>query len=191
MTTLICTHSDAMDGPALRVSMAHMPFRKEIQSPTTAGPESEPAFRVLRKFRRMFNTVRGHFQQVEKKVGVGGAQVWALGVIYKQPGIGINALAAAMDVHQTTASNLVKSLIKTNMVQAQKNGKDKRTVQLFVLPDGQRVLLSAPGPFSGVLPHALSQLDEATLDRLDTDLSTLLKLLDSDKAAEKIPLAQM
>ncbi len=171
--------------------MAHMPLKKEIQSPTTASPESEPAFRVLRKFRRVFNTVRTHFQQVEKKVGVGGAQVWALGVIYKQPGIGINALAAAMDVHQTTASNLVKSLIKTNMVQAQKNGKDKRTVQLFVLPEGQRVLLCAPGPFSGVLPHALSQLDEATLDRLDTDLSTLLKLLDSDKAAEKIPLAQM
>ncbi len=96
MTTLICTHSDAMDGPALRVSMAHMPFRKEIQSPTTASPESEPAFRVLRKFRRVFNTVRGHFQQVEKKVGVGGAQVWALGVIYKQPGIGVNALAAAI-----------------------------------------------------------------------------------------------
>jgi DNA-binding MarR family transcriptional regulator len=96
-----------------------------------------------------------------------------------------------MDVHQTTASNLVKSLVHTNMVQAQKNGKDKRTVQLFVLPDGQRVLLSAPGPFSGVLPHALSRLDEATLERLETDLSTLLKLLDSDKAAEKIPLAQM
>ena len=93
-----------------------MPLKKEIQSPTTASPESEPAFRVLRKFRRVFNTVRTHFQLVEKKVGVGGAQVWALGVIYKQPGIGINALAAAMDVHQTTASNLVKSLVHTNMV---------------------------------------------------------------------------
>ena len=54
-----------------------MPLKKEIQSPTTASPESEPAFRVLRKFRRVFNTVRTHFQLVEKKVGVGGAQVWA------------------------------------------------------------------------------------------------------------------
>lgn len=122
---------------------------------------------------------------------MGGAQVWALGVIYKQPGIGINALASAMDVHQTTASNLVKLLIKTNMVQAQKNGKDKRTVQLFVLPDGQRVLLAAPGPFSGLLPHALNRLDLATLERLEADLNTLLQLLDSDKASEKIPLAQM
>lgn len=168
-----------------------MPVQKEIQSPTTATAESELAFRVLRKFRRVFNTVRTHFQQVEKKVGVGGAQVWALGVIYKQPGIGVNALAAAMDVHQTTASNLVRALVKSGMVQAQKNGADKRTVQLFVLPDGQRVLLSAPGPFSGVLPNALSQLDAKTLERLELDLGTLLKLLNSDKAAEKIPLAEM
>lgn len=168
-----------------------MPLTKEIHPPTTASPESEAAFRVLRKFRRVFNTVRTHFLQVEKKVGVGGAQVWALGVIYKQPGIGVNGLAAAMDVHQTTASNLVKSLVKSNMVQVQKNGSDKRKVQLFALPEGQRVLLNAPGPFSGVLPHALSQLDAGTLERLEVDLTTLLKLLDSDKAAEKIPLAQM
>jgi len=71
---------------------------------------------VLRKFRQVFNAVKSHFQQVEKKVGVGGAQIWALSVVHNKPGIGMNDLALAMDIHQTTASNLVRSLVKQEML---------------------------------------------------------------------------
>ena len=51
----------------------------------------EPAARVLRQFRQVFNAVKTHFRQVEKTVGLGGAQVWALSVIRDIPGIGIGA----------------------------------------------------------------------------------------------------
>lgn len=156
--------------------------------------ESSPpssANQVLRRFRIVFNTVKAHFQQVEKKAGVGGAQLWALSVIYAQPGIGINDLGKSMDIHQTTASNLAKSLVTLEMVQASKDGPDRRTVQLYLLPTGQRVLKKAPGPFSGVLPQALSQLDTATLKRLDHDLGLLLAQLKIDERAAQTPLAQM
>ena len=151
--------------------------------PTTA--------QVLRRFRLVFNAVKTHFQQVEKSAGVGGAQLWALSVIHAQPGIGVNDLAKAMDIHQTTASNLVKALVKMEMVQTERIGPDRRAVQLYVLPVGQRVLKKAPGPFAGVLPQALSQLDTATLTRLDQDLGLLLALLDADESAANIPLAHM
>ena len=65
---------------------------------------------MLRQFRVVFNAVRTHFQQVEKKVGIGGAQVWALSVIRRTPGAGVNSLAQAMNIHQSTASNLVRQL---------------------------------------------------------------------------------
>ena len=42
---------------------------------------------ALRRFRRVFNAVKTHFQQVEKRAGVGGAQLWALSVIGARPGI--------------------------------------------------------------------------------------------------------
>jgi len=149
------------------------------------------ANQVLRRFRIVFNTVKTHFQQVEKKAGVGGAQLWALSVINAQPGIGVNELAKSMDIHQTTASNLAKSLVTIEMVQASKDGPDRRTVQLYLLPAGQRVLKKAPGPFSGVLPQALSQLDAATLERLDHDLGLLLAQLNIDERAAQTPLSQM
>jgi hypothetical protein len=52
-------------------------------------------------------------------------------------------------------------------------------------------LRKAPGPFAGVLPDALAQLDPATLARLDHDLALLIDLLKADERGAGIPLAQM
>ena len=144
--------------------------------------------RVLRKFRLVFNTVKTHFQHIEKKVGIGGAQVWALSVIASNKGIGVSDLAIALDIHQTTASNLVRGLVNLEMVSVKKEGVDRRTVQLHLLPAGVKILKKAPAPFSGVLPHALEQLDNKTLERLDHDLAKLMCLLDTDASAARIPL---
>lgn len=149
------------------------------------------ASRVLRRFRLVFNAVKTHFQQVERKVGIGGAQVWALSIIQARRGLGVNDLAQAMDIHQTTASNLVRALVNAEMVAAEKNAPDRRAVQLRVLPAGTRVLRKAPAPLAGVLPQALATLDAQTLARLDQDLATLISALGADERAAGIPLAQM
>ncbi len=169
------------------------PLLSAIAEPAQAADsqKAESAAQVLRQFRSVFNAVKTHFQQVEKRAGVGGAQVWALSSIRAQPGIGMNDLAMAMDVHQTTASNLVKGLLKLELVKAEKKGPDKRAVQLYILPAGRAVLKKVPGPFSGVLPMALSKLDAKTLLRLEHDLSHLLALLNTDESAEKTPLAHL
>jgi DNA-binding MarR family transcriptional regulator len=146
---------------------------------------------VLRQFRQVFNAVKAHFQQVERAAGLGGAQLWALSVIDGSPGIGIGGLASAMDVHQTTASNLVKALMSAGLVDSTRSGEDRRAVQLQVLPAGRRVLRSAPGPFSGVLPEALARLDQQTLVRLHSDLAVLIEMLKTDPRAARTPLAQL
>ena len=156
-----------------------------------AAQADEAAAHVLRRFRLVFNAVKTHFQQVEKSAGIGGAQLWALSVVRAQPGIGVNGLARAMDIHQTTASNLVKALVKLELLLAEKNGPDRRAVQLRVATAGSRILRNAPGPFTGVLPEALARLDAKTLHRLDRDLAKLLAELHVDERAAGIPLAQM
>lgn len=147
--------------------------------------------RVLRQFRQVFNAVKTHFQQVEKKTGVGGAQLWALSIIHSVPGIGVNGLAEAMDVHQSTASNLVRTLAERGYVIATKAAHDRRSVQLNILAPGTQLLKKAPGPFTGVLPVALARLDPTTLARLERDLSELLAVLATDERAANIPLGQV
>jgi DNA-binding MarR family transcriptional regulator len=151
----------------------------------------QPAIIVLRQFRQVFNAVKSHFQQVEKTVGIGGAQVWALSIVRDQPGIGVGALAKAMSIHQSTASNLVRTLIEREMVAAAKQGVDRRAVQLNLLPDGEEVLRNAPGPFAGLLADALRSLPPDTLARLREDLGQLIVTIAADEAGASIPLAEL
>jgi DNA-binding MarR family transcriptional regulator len=146
---------------------------------------------VLRQFRIVLNSVKSHFRRVEKVVGIGGAQLWALSVIRTNPGIGMNDLALALDVHQSTASNLVKSLVKLRLVKAAKTETDRRAVALNISPKGINVLDMAPPPFSGVLPDALAGLDNKTLSRLEKDLGKLILALNADEEAANIPLADL
>ena len=162
-----------------------MPSAQDTPLPTVTNAQ------VLRRFRVVFNTVRGHFQQVEKQAGVGGAQVWALSVIRDQPGIGMGGLAKSMDIHQSTASNLVKALQKKEMLSMTKAVVDRRNVELTILPAGLAVLAKVTGPFEGVLPEALGQLPPETLARMDRDLSELIQLLKADEKAGGIPLGQL
>jgi DNA-binding MarR family transcriptional regulator len=155
------------------------------------NPEVPNSTQVLRRFRVVFNAVRSHFQQVEKKVGLGGAQVWALSVIRDHPDIGMGVLAKSMDIHQSTASNLVKVLVRKELISMAKTPEDRRNVQLRILPAGLAVLSQVPGPFGGVLPEALAQLNGPTLLRLDQDLAELIALLKADERAGGIPLAEL
>jgi DNA-binding MarR family transcriptional regulator len=148
----------------------------------------DPAVRVLRRFRLVFNTVKSHFRAVETKAGVSGAQLWALSVVQAHPGIGVGELARAMDIHQSTASNLLRPLLDKGLALAERAGEDRRAVQLRVSARGAKVLAKAPGPFSGVLPEALARLDERTLARLDRDLAALIQELGVDEKAANIPL---
>ena len=149
------------------------------------------AVRVLRQFRLVFNTLKTHFQQLEKQAGLGGAQVWALSVIRDRPGLGVNDLARALDVRQPTASNLVKSLTEQGLIEVRKDGRDRRAVHLHALPAGNRLLRRAPGPFTGVLPEALAGLDAQTLERLEQDLMVLITALGADERGAQIPLSPM
>ena len=165
------------------------PRRAAVPEPVVPAL-TESGARVLRQFRLIFNAVTTHFQQVEKRTGVGGAQIWALSIVETRPGIGMKDLALAMDVHQSTASNLVRSLAERELLAAVREGTDRRTVQLKVLPAGRRLLKRSPGPFSGVLPQALAALDPATLDRLEADLARLIPRIKTKAGDANIPLGQ-
>ena len=77
---------------------------------------------------------------MEKRAGIGGAPIWAMYLIAKQPGIAVTQLANAMDVHQSTASNLVRGLVRAGFIVNEKSTSDKRVVELYPLPEGLKLL---------------------------------------------------
>ena len=177
-----------------REPAAPRPYHLPMPTPNTprqraATPAvSEPSARVLRRFRLVFNAVKSHFRAVETRAGISGAQLWALSVIREHPGIGVGELARGMDIHQSTASNLLRGLVEAEFVVAQRGGTDRRAVQLTATARGTRALAKAPGPFAGVLPEALARLDKRTLARLERDLDLLIAELGADERGASIPL---
>lgn len=182
------------------VSFAEFCSRANMSPLTASRTPSEPgehpamddhAARVLRQFRLIFNTVRRHFQTIEKQSGIGGAQVWALSLVAQNQGVGVTQLAELMDIHQSTTSNLVRSLIKSGLLHSEKSSTDRRVVELYVLPEGLKLLKKISGPFAGVLPHALQRMDNVTLLQLDHNLSALITRLEVDEKAAQTPIAMM
>ena len=83
-----------------------------------------------------------------------------------------------------------RALVERELMATLREGTDRRTVQLKVLPAGRRLLKRAPGPLAGVLPQALVVLETRTLARLERDLAQLLPHLKIDARAANIPLGQ-
>lgn len=103
----------------------------------------------------------------------------------------MGGIAAHMDIHQSTASNLIKVLLKKELIVMTKSADDRRSVHLKILPAGRKLLNKVSGPFEGVLPAALSSLEPAVLARMDNDLHQLIRLINADEAAGEIPLSEI
>ena len=147
---------------------------------------------VLGAFRVIFSSVRKHFARLESACGVGGAQVWALAVVAKQPGLRVGDLAEALSIHQSTASNLVDRLIRQGLAKRRRDGADQRVVRLELSARGKSLLKRAPHPLQGVLPDVLERLPAGTLRRLKADLGVLVRSLHAkDDRAAYTPLADL
>ena len=162
-----------------------------LNGPSGSQNTSNSSTRVLRQFRLIFSSIRRHFQTIEKVAGVGGAQIWALSLIAQTPGLAVTQLSHAMDIHQSTASNLVRALLKAGFIHSEKSVNDKRVAELYPLPEGLKLLKKVPGPYTGVLPMALGELAPETLSSLERDLDALIKKLDVDEVSAQTPMALM
>ena len=159
--------------------------------PKKSIAHSELPASTLRHFRVIFNSVKSHFQSIEKHAGIGGASIWALSIIQQSKVVTIKKLASEMDIQQSTASNLVKGLLTLEYVSIEKDTVDRRISNLTITEAGKKILKRAPGPFSGVLPSAISQLDEQTLIELNKNLARLVKRISADTKSQAIPLANL
>ncbi|MDR3055774.1 MAG: MarR family transcriptional regulator [Zoogloeaceae bacterium] len=152
------------------------------------NPHTPSAMDVLKQFRSVFTAIKQHFQQVEDICRISGAQLWALAVVVRQPGLRVSDLAKNMEIHQSTASNLIERLVELKMLKKTRSEQDQRVVHLSPTPEGVNLIGKAPQPFEGALPEALRQMTPEDLGQLHTLLGKLLTILDAPEN-DGIPLA--
>jgi DNA-binding MarR family transcriptional regulator len=162
--------------------------RSEYQS----LPAEERALHVLTLFRQIVASAKRHFQSVQKKCGITGAQLWALWQISANPGLKVGDLARHMSVHQSTASNLVDRLHALGLIRRERTRSDQRIVRLSVSNAGRSLLEAAPHPMRGVLAEAVWQLSDQELLVLYGALGLLARRIRAiDKDSAKRPLSDL
>jgi DNA-binding MarR family transcriptional regulator len=145
---------------------------------------------VLQQFRVLFKSIRRHYQHVERRAGISGAQLWALAEVAANPGVEVGHLARTLAIHQSTTSNLLRRLQTQKLVSRKRQGEDQRTVQLFATGKGLNLLRGAPKPLIGVLQQALSDLPSGSLGVLHRQLSKLIAVMRAkDLEGRTIPLS--
>jgi len=147
---------------------------------------------TLQGFRTIFASARAHDADVRRLAGISGSQLWALAEIARASGLSVNGLSERMALHQTTASNLINALVERRLVRRVRDETDQRVVRLYVTTDGKRMLLRAPGPYTGLLVDALRHLEPEQLKRLHRSLALLLDVMREKKtnAAGEILLGE-
>jgi DNA-binding MarR family transcriptional regulator len=163
-----------------------------MKSKRRADGRAARVLRVLMDFRQVVAAAKRHFQGVQEKLGLSGAQLWALWQVENQAGLKVSELAQKMSIHQTTASNLIEKLESSGYLRRRRSADDHRVVCLHATAAGQRVLARAPAPTRGVLPDAIDRLSEQELDTLEMALAALLREIGGrGKAAAKRPLSDL
>ena len=162
------------------------------RKPNRANELTDLEMQVLRQFRLIYGSVKQHFRDVEKQCGISGSQLWLLREVDTTPGTGVSRLAERLSIHQSTCSLLVEKLVGADLVSKTRSAEDQRRVGLEVTPTGKQLLKTAPGPAEGILPEALKQLPDDTLQTLNANLDQLIGhlTLRNENDAEK-PLADI
>ena len=176
-------------GRPVRVATATAkPARKAPARAKAASLE----LRVLQHLRELYRVSQQHFQRIEVRCGLSGAQLWALSELRARPGATISQVASALSVHLSTASNLLDRLEERKLVRRHRGPPDQRVVRVALTPEGEAMLRLAPKPAEGIIQDALHRMRTDALARLDHDLEALLRNAQSrNPAAAMTPLAEL
>ena len=71
---------------------------------------------VLEQFRVIVKSIRRHYQDVERRAGLSGAQLWALAQIASQPGARVGELARVIALMRKKATAAAHELPLSEMV---------------------------------------------------------------------------
>lgn len=155
-----------------------------------ASPALPPdVLQALRSFRLIVRSIKLHFQHVQAATGLSGSQLWCLAAVKASPGLRVTQLADTLGVRQATASNLVDVLERRGLLERRRDTKDQRVVHLHLTSDGLSKTHGLPQPSEGVLPDALSRLEPAALERLNSLLDDLIGLMRTEEATSGLPQA--
>jgi DNA-binding MarR family transcriptional regulator len=156
--------------------------RRRYPSADRTGLLATEVNESVKKFRVIFSSIRAHSRAIESACGMSASHLWALAEVSKRPGLRVSDLTAALQVHQSTASNLLDELEHRGFVTRARAATDRRVVTISITRKGKGILDRAPRPAIGLLPDALRRLPATSLRELNELLEALVHAMNQTDA---------
>jgi DNA-binding MarR family transcriptional regulator len=113
---------------------------------------------ALDAFRRIVQALRMSARGAEQRVGLSGAQLFALQQLATIPGASVNDLAARTFTHQSSVSVVVRRLVERRLVAKIAARDDRRRVRLALTDAGRAALRRSPEPIQHRLIAGIATL---------------------------------
>ncbi len=83
---------------------------------------------IMQSLRRIFKAIQDYFQEISKKYGITGPQLWALKTVAANGSLSLGELSKKMYLHPSTISGVVDRLEKKGFVVRDRGKEDRRVV---------------------------------------------------------------
>ena len=130
---------------------------------------------VLDAIRRIVQALRESSRLAESRVGLSGAQLFALRTIAESPGLSLNELAERTRTHQSSVSAVVTRLAEHGLVRKRAADGDARRMEIRSTPSGRRRLDRAPQAAQERLIASVDALPGAARASLAVTLDALVR----------------
>lgn len=132
---------------------------------------------IMQSLRQIFRAIQDYSQEVSKKFGITGPQLWALKALFAAGALSLGDLSNKMYLHPSTVSGVVDRLEKKGYVVRDRGQKDRRVVTVALTPQGKRLVKKAPNPIQGKMVHGLRKLEARRLNSIYAAIQKLVEIM--------------
>jgi MarR family transcriptional regulator, organic hydroperoxide resistance regulator len=134
---------------------------------------------IVQGLRRIVKALHTYSQDVRSAYGLTGPQLWALKTLQRTGRLSTGRLAAALAVHQSSASILVDRLERRGLVRRSRGRLDHRFVDVELTRRGTAVAADAPEPAQGRLLHALEAMRPGEVRQIRNAVDRLVRAMEA------------
>lgn len=141
---------------------------------------------VLDGLRRIVRVLRESSREAESKLGVSGAQLFALKALSEARQLSLSELAERTRTHQSSVSVVVKRLVRSKLVARKASPEDARQLELSLTPKGRALLKRAPNAAQDRLILAVEALPRGERQALGRVLAHLSQAMGAADTAPQM-----
>ncbi len=134
---------------------------------------------IMQSLRRIFKAIQDYFQEISKKYGITGPQLWALKTVAANGSLSLGELSKKMYLHPSTISGVVDRLEKKGFVVRDRGKEDRRVVKVQLTPRGKRIVARAPNPIQGKMIYGLNRMRKKELTSIYEAVKELVEIVEA------------